>query len=1690
MFDKFKCVLESKLSVLLIVTNLIGLTISAASWSQTSGPTQPEVQTFVPYNTNELVDPFTGDFTYNIPLLDVGGYPINLVYNSGITMDQEASWVGLGWNVNPGAINRQVRGLPDDFAGDKVKRTMNMADNATVGATIGVDLEFFGFESDYIDVTETGGIFYNTYRGWGYERGLSAGIRASKNSGATLTAGLGYSSTDGVNSSIGFSYSHKIEGEKRNGQVGTGIGVNYNSRSGAYTLNLTGSTKVSWNKQHPSRASLGGTQLSFALPTYTPSFDIPIADFSYSYAIKIGSESYGVTGNALDYAGYTSTQRLAKKEVSLPSYGYMYAHKSKNAPRVLHDFNREKDGTFYPRQQNLAVTNFTYDLYRVSGQGMNALFRPHRSDVGTVYDPEQRTGGFDDPSLTTGLELGGGQAVKVGVNASVAKVVGVQGGWKKGNALYGDLVFRSENEHNLLFESFYFKQVGEKNGLQNLDHFEQWKSDRPVTVTLRGQKTSDTLSVTHINGNQDFRLNSTMYSLTNREARNVSFTILTAKEAAHAGLDKLYNDSDPGPLFSARLKSVLLGAVEQDSTIDHHVSEITVTREDGTRYVYGLPVYNLIKKEVSFSVDRSAEGAINGLVDYNIGIDDTPANYRGITNFYEQVETPHYAYAYLLTAILSPDYVDITGNGPSSDDLGTYTRFNYDLVHTNYRWRTPYEYGKAFYQEGLTSDYEDDKGAYIYGEKQIWYLHSIQTKNYEARFITSDRNDAIGVLGKMGGLPESENEKQRLKKLDRIELYTASELLVEKDFATPVKVVHFMYDYSLVAGVPNNTENSGKLTLKRVTMTYRDSDKGHLSPYEFAYNTYNPAYNSQHSDRWGTHKESDPILPNSRFPYTSQSKSRAESDRDASAWHLSDIYLPTGGKLKVDYEADDYVFVQDKKASMMVPIVGTGDTTRYVEGENRLYGGGNNYTYFFFDLIRPLVAADTVTLHGYANELEELYVNAKVLVKEDRYETIQEFLSLESGSKHIGLDLSSDTLINDSVFYTRGWVKVDVKEIEFESEGEEHIISRVHPLSQASWQYFSLYLPHIVYRSLESMDLKSVTANTGRLISSFINSIANVNEILQGPYEQMRKEGSASKIKPVVSFMRLYHPDSEKIGGGSRVKRIILNDQWGEMTNREGALKEMLNFDFGQEYEYTTLTSDGKRISSGVAAYEPLIGGDENSLVEPQRFKHNRLSLFQTKPFGESFFPGPSVGYSKVTVKNLKPEDVEVKGTGKTVYEFYTSKDFPVSVSNTLITRPKTKSRDEQVPIITPVSVTKHDKIAVSQGYSIELNDMHGKPRAQWSYSESNPDAPTSGVTYKYLVDWQNPAKLSNRVMTLRKNPIGEIEAKENIVGVTYDIIMDARQSRQEVKSVGVEVNTDGFLAAAFPIFVYLPYLDYSKSEKRFRSITTTKVVHRSGILESVTAHDLGASLTTYNRAWDNETGQVLITEAENEFGQGYFSTQIPAHWEYEGMGSSWRNVGLKVTGIESSANGFFPITDATKYFAVGDELLLTYLDENDTEWLDKGWVIEVLNGGVTVIDEKGQHIPPRMNKVVQVIRSGYRNQGSFSAGNVITKTEPIESGFIFENVLNANAVEFSDKWQTYAAFNVDIPGIACNNCSAIELIRPEKLVDFLKLDRTLMKYQNHQLLFYCTCCNMLWAMEVKYSFLKHYIQLHRVTLF
>lgn len=83
-------------------------------------PNSPEAQAFTKYG-NTPVNMYTGAPNIQIPIYTHKGreldLPISLTYDaSGIKVDQLATQVGLGWNLNVGGrISRIVNGFPDDF---------------------------------------------------------------------------------------------------------------------------------------------------------------------------------------------------------------------------------------------------------------------------------------------------------------------------------------------------------------------------------------------------------------------------------------------------------------------------------------------------------------------------------------------------------------------------------------------------------------------------------------------------------------------------------------------------------------------------------------------------------------------------------------------------------------------------------------------------------------------------------------------------------------------------------------------------------------------------------------------------------------------------------------------------------------------------------------------------------------------------------------------------------------------------------------------------------------------------------------------------------------------------------------------------------------------------------------------------------------------------------------------------------------------------------------------------------------------------------------------------------------------------------------------------------------------------------------------------------------------------------------
>lgn len=1618
---KFRNAMRKSVSLFLAFLLIFEVSYPTQMLALTGGPSQPEVQSFEPIGTSDMVDLFSGDFNYNLPLMDVEGYPINIAYHSGVGMDQEASWVGLGWNINPGVINRNMRGLPDDFSGENITKEINIKPNKTWGVAAELQIELFGYEgkgsnsgnSGSVNLGFSFGFNFNNYTGPSISQGINLALSAGSSAGGSLNAGLGLtsSSDDGltIQPSVGFS-ARVSKTESSTTSIGVNIGTSFNSRAGLKQLSINASvstqvntsqtkavTKTSGGKSYEVQeatgktgsASMGGQiaggTFDFGTPTSNPMITNSMKNYGLSGKFTLGGEIWGIHGK-IGVSGFFSSQSLASKNLSNPAYGYLYSENGQDKDNALMDFNREKDGSFNENMACLPLTNYTFDTYSVMGQGIGGSYRPFRSDIGYVFDPAAYTTN-DDASLT--VELGFGGWVHVGTNISVTDVNGNSGKWKSNNNAVSKLRF-SPKSKGTDFENVYFKEANEKTVESDPAFYAAAGYDNPISPSINFSNKYEPV----LNGFGPVKRKK-------RDKRTQNMYFVKRSEYSDFAV-KPVNNTYAAP--------------------NHHIAEVTTLATDGARYVYGIAAYNKTQREVSFSVgstnpatassnlgSNNSEEATKGLINYASNIDNTNTNPNGADNFFSRTTTPAYAHSYLLTSVLSPDYIDADATrGPSDGDFGNYTRFAYKKIE-DYKWRTPFEKNKASYTEGLKSDMQDDKANYIYGEKELWYLDSVITKNYVAVFHTSDREDGVGVKDENGGYDAAKSAQ--MKKLDSISLYSKADLRANPTNAMPIKRVHFEYDYTLCKGIPNiiggiadNTK--GKLTLTKIFYTYQNSNKARLSPYKFTYSATNPDYNLKGYDRWGNFKPNNAssigvkpsdvnsfvagAMPASDYPYVEQDQITANNN--AEAWSLEKIQLPSGGTIKVAYEADDYAYVQNKQAMQMFKIINDDDESDNGKGLKTFLTNGNDK--FYFQLQKDQNNNYITDINKYISGIDNLYFRFLVNI---RHVFAYDNLEYVSGYGKIKPSACSTNVVT-------GLGCIGFESVTLNDNGG----TTVNPIIKTAIQYARLYLSKKAFTSgatsdvAEAAGLESGNGLGLQILDALVNSsfIKNIKDAILGPNQTLFHTYNVGReFVTHKSWIRLNNPNKKKIGGGSRVQQIEMVDEWGAMIG--GTVTD--NSTYGQNYDYRL--DDGT--SSGVATYEPQLGGDENPFRQPLPYDIKKLMVpddqfYQEEPMGESFFPSPSVGYSKVTVTNLKRDYVTRHATGKVVHEFYTAKDFPTITKRSTVNA--VRAKDDPFSLRSLLKIDVRDYLTAAQGFVIELNDMHGKPKSQAVYQEGQ-TSNISSVVYKYKQEnYLGNFKVSNKCTTIDKK--GNIAT--NNIGEFFDMVADFREDKTTTNNISLGINIDVVPMGPVPGVIPSMWPSFAKQTTRFRSATTTKVIQRFGILDETIASDLGSTVATKNIAYDAETGGVLLTETTTNFNDKVYSFKYPAWWYYENMGAAYQNIGFEMDATFTA--GIANVGSAAVYFREGDELAIPANPVNNRV----GWVTKVTGNTIEAIDKSGA--PINVTSTIKVIRSGKRNTMVIDMATITTLTNPINSlnSNIYQNVIQAGAVEFSNKRKTY----------------------------------------------------------------------------
>lgn len=354
-----------------------------------SGPSQPEFISYEAPGATDLVNLSTGDFAYSIPVLDVPGpersFSLPLSYKAGIQLEQEASWVGLGWSLNAGAIARTVNGYADDANGDVSVTNMlkRVADVSTVNyIPVLFSLTEEMYSGKYVGTVDLIGLASLNWNNDGIAGGDVVGIGYQKGQGVTIDPVRLMLAAATIATAGGASVAEKAGslGIQAFTQPATQMGIGL--AAGAFGLGRLG----------------GVASFSNGLTSYT------IGDF-------IEKDTYTILANNTKEHAYGSLYfgQLSQRTIATgtgPTVGVAGGATGKQPEFIA---TRDCAGTtdspgthldetaadIYQHNGGSNAISVAHDYFSVMGEGVSGSMRPYRLDVGSVAYPWIKTADCD-----------------------------------------------------------------------------------------------------------------------------------------------------------------------------------------------------------------------------------------------------------------------------------------------------------------------------------------------------------------------------------------------------------------------------------------------------------------------------------------------------------------------------------------------------------------------------------------------------------------------------------------------------------------------------------------------------------------------------------------------------------------------------------------------------------------------------------------------------------------------------------------------------------------------------------------------------------------------------------------------------------------------------------------------------------------------------------------------------------------------------------------------------------------------------------------------------------------------------------------------------------------------------------------------------------------------------------------------
>lgn len=956
-------------------------------WANNNGPNAPEAAAFEPVDATDMVNLLTGDFSYVLPLLNVpspeGGYPLALSYHGGIAHNQEASWVGLGWNLNPGSINRNVNGFPDDWGKTQYDEFFYDAGwtEDEYNFSVGVDTGGFnvGIGASWGSHRSTGGFVSMGVGSKGF--GMNATIGTD---GASIGAGYkGFNASVGTNG-VGINYGGNFKGS----ELGYGLSLNYSHSSG-----LSGGFSLSGS--NTTKSNLGGKT---TYHTKSSSIGVNFSSNGPSLSGRINGKggglsivNYGVTNG--DY-----NIEVDGFQVGIPIYMFYIGFGHKRVTYSLYKRNNlSVSGSVYPYHQN-EVINQTGDLsYEVKeNYFMDVTEFPAFSNQSMSLDHLVESGYKEDKNNFTLPAYDSYTVTSQGLSGAIAP-----SSYQEMNLI--DRGKGEQNGDNSHIRYLNTKEINKNFDLGNNTHF---YFENSFSSFLRIDRSDFGKSIASNTLSSDKVFNGFETSKTNmfdevETPNGISLKTNDGKKRRDGSVIETFTNKQirENNLFGFLEAKNINRNTEKDTFLDEGIGAFRITALDGKTYHYSLPVYNFELFYKNFK-DEDNENK----------------------NFFEVAKTKPYATHWLLTAVTGPDYIDKNNNGElDNEDFGYWVEFDYGKWTDGYVWRGPFD---GYEEHENIKDPNNKTYSYYWGRKQVYYLDAVKTRTHTALFVKKLRDDNVSkrlrdykkkydngvfdtnvysesfnskekhnkdkiVFGKPGDqvfktngenlkLPTSlwfgetiefleyagnkttkkyvDIPSNRTLKLDKIVLVANKESfeidksrgditetltgyqnfnigysnvvgkaknggfspwipIKESDFADVLmkptilqtmkinrhdkvlderdifgtdllnkaqQVIEFGYDYSLAKGSPNSyAAQDGRLTLRSVDFKGKRG-VSYVPPYKFDYEMPEVVFDKENQDVWGYHKD------------------------HPEAWSLNEITTPTGGKIKIENEADSF----------------------------------------------------------------------------------------------------------------------------------------------------------------------------------------------------------------------------------------------------------------------------------------------------------------------------------------------------------------------------------------------------------------------------------------------------------------------------------------------------------------------------------------------------------------------------------------------------------------------------------------------------------------------------------------------------------------------------------------------------------------------------------------------------------------